>query len=466
MSGGLPRALRGATHVIVDGDTTLGPASVVVEGPRIVAVGSVEEIDRRYSGAEAIDCTGLVLVPGLVNAHTHANETIMRGRGHDLPFREWIARLVSPVTTAMEAEGDELYAALGRLLAMEALASGTTAVVEHSVNFAKRHALTLARALRESGLRAAVARGADDYAPFPRDNVGTTERELAESREFLEAWAREPASRVQAWLGPSGGPGRTTGGCSATLLRELKAMARAAGTRVHTHLAGTRPEVEAIRHETGLAGSVAYARAYDFLDEGTSLAHVLWTEPEERDVLAATGAAVVHCPSCAQICALGRLPLRDLLDRGVTCALGTDGAPQNDSLDMFREMRQAVLLARTGAEQPGVVSHREVFRMATEGGAGVLGVPALGRLAPGWLADIVAVRVADNPFLTPLGDPLETLVYAASGGRDVAMTMVDGEIVYHAGRFVTLDASSVLATVRASTERLRASAATSPVTSG
>jgi len=415
----------------------------------------MEDLKKEYRFDEVYDCRGKVLLPGLINCHTHVHETMMRGLGHDLPFHNWCDMLVFPTAEAMEAEGEELYYNLAQLTAMEAVASGTTAFVEHSVNFAKRHSLTIAKAMSDMGFRGAVAKGAEDFSVLDRGHVGNLEREIRETREFLNGWrSRDPDGLVQAWVGPSGGK-RTVGGCTNEALVELKELANSYSTRYHLHWAGTSQEIENVRRDMGLPGSVAMAEELGILDEMTSLAHCIWTVEEEREILKETGAQAVHCPSCNQICAIGVLPLVDLLNRGVVCALGTDGGPQNDSFDMFRDMRQAVLLQRINLMKADALTHGQAFRMATESGAKVLGIDNLGKIDPGYIADITAVQVRGNPFLTPLYDPLETLIYAGSGGRDVAMTMVNGRVLYMDGDFLTADSEKVVSMVQEASGRIR-----------
>jgi len=447
--------LKDADYVIRDSTRIERGSSVVIQGRSIIDVGKTEDLEREHGFDEVYDCRGMVILPGLINCHTHIHETMMRGLGHDLEFHDWCDRLVFPAAMAMEEEGDELYYSLAQLTAMEAVASGTTALVEHSVNFAKRHSYTIARAFRDLGVRGAVAKGAEDFSVIDRGHVGSMEQEIRETREFLDGWnADKPDDLVQAWVGPSGGK-RTVGGCTNEALRELKTLADSYGTRYHMHLAGTHHEIENVRRDTGLPGSVALANELGILDERTSLAHCIWVVEEEKQVLLETGAQIAHCPSCNQICAIGVLPLMDLLERGVVCAIGTDGGPQNDSFDMFRDMRQTVLLQRISLMKADAVTHSQVFQMATESGARVLGIRNLGRVDPGYLADLVVVRVEGNPFLTPLYDPLETLVYAGSGGRDVAMTMVDGRVLYEDGEFKTVDSEKVISEVAEAGSRIR-----------
>jgi cytosine/adenosine deaminase-related metal-dependent hydrolase len=448
--------LHDADFVVIDAQHCEKSTSVVVQGNRIAAIGKDASLSEKYSFDDRIDCHGQALLPGLINCHTHCHETMMRGLGHDLSFLDWCNNLVFPAALAMETGDEELYYMLAQLTAMEAVASGTTALVEHSVNFAKRHSYTMALAWKDFGIRGAVARGAEDFSAIDYGHVGAREKELKEVEEFLAKWPNQKNDLVQAWVGPSGGK-RQVGGCTAELLRELKMLANRFRTHFHIHLAGTIQEIENIQRETNLPGSVTYAQNLGLLDRNTSLAHCIWVMEGEEEILARSGARVVHCPSCNQICALGIQPLVKLLQKGVVCTLGTDGAPQNDSLDMFRDMRQAVLLQRIQAMKANAMTHIQAFQMATKGGAQLLGIDNLGKIDVGYLADLVAVRIKDNIFLTPLFDPLETLVYAGSGGRDVAMTMVNGRILYLNGEFKTVKTDKVIRKIQEEGNKIRKS---------
>ena len=448
--------LKDAMYVIADASTIKKDHSILIKGDRIEAIAPYKEIKANYTVDAERDCGGQAILPGLVNTHTHIHETMMRGLGHDFPFHEWCDRLVFPTAKAMEDEGETLYRALTILTAMEAASSGSTALIEHSVNFAKRHSLTMAHSLREFGLRGAIAKGAEDFSVIDQGHVGKDmAQELRETKVFLDAWKKEkPDDLVQAWVGPSGGK-RTVGGCTNEALVELKKMADAYDTRFHLHWAGTSPEIKIVQRDTGYVGSVAMAYHLGILDERTSLAHCIWMADAEMDMVKETGASISHMPSCNQICAIGVLPLVELLEKGVTVGIGTDGAPQNDSLDMYRDMRQAVLLQRISKMKADAVSHLDAFTMATKTGAKILGHDDLGTIKPGKLADLTAVKVKGNHFLTPLYEPLETLVYAGSGGRDTAWTMVNGEMIYDNGVFPTVDAEAIVSQVTDAAKRIK-----------
>ncbi len=448
--------LKDAMYVIVDKSSVLKDVSVLVDDNRIISVAPYDEIKSNYTVDAERDCSGQAILPGLINTHTHIHETMMRGLGHDFPFHQWCDRLVFPTAKAMEDEGDDLYRALTILTAMEAASSGTTAIIEHSVNFAKRHSLTMAHALREFGLRGAIAKGAEDFSIIDQGHVGEDlDQELRETRLFLDSWGKEKQDDVvQAWVGPSGGK-RTVGGCTNEGLVELKKLADKYDTRYHLHWAGTEPEIKIVQRDTGYVGSVAMAYNLGILDERTSLAHCIWMAEAEMDMVKETGASIAHCPSCNQICAIGVLPLVELLEKGVTVGIGTDGAPQNDSLDMYRDIRQTILLQRIHKMEADAISHLDAFNMATMAGAEMLGYNDLGSIREGNLADLTAVKVRGNHFLTPMFEPLETLAYAGSGGRDTVWTMVNGQMVYDNGAFPTVDSYKIIKQVSEAAKRVK-----------
>jgi 5-methylthioadenosine/S-adenosylhomocysteine deaminase len=225
----------------------------------------------------------------------------------------------------------------------------------------------------------------------------------------------------------------------------MKALASSRQVRFHVHL-GESDVGRGRARQRGHVGEVEWADSIGLLDEHTSVAHGVWVNQTEVALLQRSGAQVVYNATSNQVLASGVADIVAMRAAGIPIALGGDGPASNDSLDMVAEMKSAVLLQRVHRLDPLVLSAAEVFAMCTEGGARVLGHDDLGRLEPGYLADVVGVRCAGNPSLTPLYSPVESLVYHGSG-RDVELTMVDGRIVYRDGAFPTLDAPGVLAQV-------------------
>lgn len=431
-----------ADYVIIHKNAVLEHAAVLVEGDRIAAVGSPERLRRRAAGATRIDCRGCIVLPGLINAHNHLYQVLLRGLGKRYTLFEWTRNLTYPITKGLQAE-DHYHAVL--LGCLDSFRNGTTAIVDMPTHFARFHSDAAMRALRDAGVRGALARAASDASTVdPGENRDPAE-ELETLSAFLDRW--QGPGLVQPWLGPSG-----LHSTSAQLLREMKELAVRRGVRFHIHLGESQVGRDrAIA--AGYAGEVSWAHALNLLEATTSVAHGVWVNPDEVELLRQTGSQVVHNPSSNQVLASGVAPIAAMRAAGVPLALGSDGPASNDALDMFAEMKSAALLQRVHTLDPLALTAADVFEICTEGGARVLGMPELGRLEPGFLADVVAVQAEGNPGLTPIYDPVESLVYHGSG-RDVALTMVAGRVVYQEGRFPTVDAQQIFREVRRIRDRI------------
>lgn len=426
--------LSNADVILADRETKITRGSVLVEEGVITRIGENERFGATRN-AETIDCSGLLLMPGLVNAHTHLFQVLTRGIGKHLAVREWAEAVTYPMARRLDAE---IYYNAVLLACADAIRNGTTAVIDHPTHYARFLADESVRAVKASGLRGAVARGGADRSLVDLSEIRALKQDLAEAETFVKRWGTE--GKVRAWVGPSG-----FHTCTPHALREFKQLSKELGTRFHMHLAESakgREEAQA----AGYAGEASHAAALGLLDPLTSLAHVIWISEEDIAAIASSGCQVVHCPTSNQILASGIAPLPTMVAKGILPALATDGPSSNDSLDMVAELKSAALLHRIATLDPTVTQAREVLFWATEGGAKVLGCEKLGRLAPGFAADIVGLRVAGNPSLTPCEDPYAALVFYASG-RDVAFVMVEGRTLYRDGRFTTLDVERICAHV-------------------
>jgi 5-methylthioadenosine/S-adenosylhomocysteine deaminase len=434
--------LHDADYVIQAADRWLRRASVCVSGDRITAVGPTASLEERFPEAPRIDCRGRMLLPGLVNAHNHLYQVMLRGLGKDWAVVDWARRLTYPVARSL---GADEYRAAVCLAAVDALRCGTTAIVDMPSHYTRFHADTSMAVLREAGLRGAVVRGASDVSRFDAGENRPPEEDLAAVQAFLRRWA--DAGLVQPWLGPSG-----LHATSPPTIVQLKRLASQATTRFHIHL-GEMESSLAYAQAQGYACEVAWAADLGILDGHTSVAHAVWVSDQGRQLLATSGAQVVHNPNSNQVLASGVAPIAAYRSMGIPLALGTDGAASNDALDLIAEMKSAVLLQRVHTCDPAALRAADAFSMCTEGGARVLGIPDLGRLEAGWLADIVAVQVAGNPSLTPIYDPVASLVLHGSG-RDVVLVMVAGRVLYQDGRFLSIDAEAALAAVQPLRDRV------------
>jgi 5-methylthioadenosine/S-adenosylhomocysteine deaminase len=236
-------------------------------------------------------------------------------------------------------------------------------------------------------------------------------------------------------------------------LSQFKTLADRLDARFHFHLAEAASSEQAAL-AAGFEGEASRALALGLLDERTAVAHGVWIKAAEMSAVARSGCHVAHCPTSNQILASGIAEVPAMLTHGVQVALGTDGASSNDSQDMFAEQKMMALIHRATSLDPKAVSTKQAFRAATEGGAQALGLERVGRIAAGWAADLIGIRLAGNPCLMPCNDPLATVVYQACG-RDVSLNMVDGRILYQDGVYNTIDVDGVIDRVSEAREKAR-----------
>lgn len=432
--------LHGSPWVVVDQRTYLRDTSVCIEGTEIVEVGATADFDARYPDAERVDCSGMLLMPGFVNAHNHVYEILCRGLGKDAGTEGWLLNTIYPMTRRLTDE-DYYYGAL--LGAADAFRTGTTAVVSQLTNFARFHAADELRGFREAGIRARVVRASSTASTINPEENADPDEEVEMIGQYLEDWTGH--DRVAPAVGPSG-----LFSCDPDTHYRLKQLANAKGSKYFTHLNETREQLE-LAHSRGFPGQVDWAYRLGILDEDTVVAHSVWSNEAEFDLMARTRATVVHNPISNMVMSSGVANVPAMLRAGVRVTIATDGPASNDSQDMFAEVKAALLLHRLTTLDPAVIDPNTVLGMATEAGAHVFDLEGqLGRLEAGCQADIIGVRIAGNPCMQPIFDPIAAVVYHGSG-RDVHFTMVAGEFVYRDGTYPTIDLEQVLGFVEQET---------------
>ncbi len=401
---------------------------VAVTGDRIVAVGAGDPPAEAPEARRTIDARGLLLMPGLVNCHNHAAMTLFRGMADDLPLEVWLHEHIFPAEA--RAVHPEMVYWCSLLAAAEMLLGGTTTVADSY--FFEDEAC---RAFIDSGIRAVAAQGVID---FPAPGAPDPSKAVAQAAAFIDRWRnRHPRLTPAVFC-------HSPYTCSDGTLVQAKNMAAERGALFFIHLAETVGEVEQCQREHGCSPT-AWLHRLGVLDRHTVCVHCVHVDAGDIDLLAAHDAAVVSCPESNMKLASGIAPLPQLAER-CRVGLGTDSAASNNDLDLFAEMGSCARLHKALAGDPTVVPASLALRLATEGGAAVLGMEEkVGRLAKGHKADITVVNL-DQPRLTPFYSP-DILVYAAGGG-DVAFVVVDGEIVVEDGRIVTIDLEEVMARVR------------------
>lgn len=398
--------------------TIHAPGAVTIEGTEIRAVGPPPE---RPAG-EMVDLRGCVLLPGLVNTHTHTPMWVFRGLTEDVPRGEWLTARLLPLERRLGPD-DLRRAALAGCL--ELLQNGVTTIADR---YGQMDAV--ATAVEASGLRAVVG-----HSLFDR----TAEADLARSERLIERFGTDPGrSRVWAGLAP-----HATDTCGPDLLRRVGRLADRTGARVFIHLAQSEEEVATVVAR-GAPGCASYLDELGLLAPDVVAAHATYLSDVEADLVGARRTAVAHCPS-SNAKLEGRVaPIARMRRAGAVVGLGTDAACCNNGMDLFAEMKIAGLLNKVAGGDPAALPTLDILRAATSEGARALGIDHLvGSLQPGKRADVIAVRTR-GPHLLPWHDAVANLVYAARGS-DVAAVFVDGRPLLRDGWPVDLDADRILA---------------------
>jgi 5-methylthioadenosine/S-adenosylhomocysteine deaminase len=410
--------------------TRFRSGAVAVDGDRIVAVGDSDELKKSFTGRREIDLRGHLLMPGLVNTHTHAAMSLLRGLGDGLPLDRWLGEIIFPLEEAF-MNRDTVY--LGSLLSiLEMLKGGVTTFCD-GYFFEE----TVAGAALESGIRAVLGQGILDFPTPDQPNP-------AESRKRAKAFlSRFPAGtdRVRPSLFC-----HTPCTCGPKTLRWVKKLCREHGILFQTHLSETTREVQTIWSRHGKS-PVSYLEKLGVLDELTLCAHGVWLSPPEIKILAEKGTSLSHCPESNMKLGSGVAPVSGLIASGMRIGLGTDGCAGNDNLDMFSEMDKAAKLEKVFRDNPLASPAEAVLKMATIGGASALGLGSeTGSLELGKKADIIAIDI-NQPHLVPMYDPVSHLVYSATAG-DVRFVWVDGIQVLTGGIASTIDEPAVISEAR------------------
>lgn len=408
-------------------DTRFDPGAVAVSSGRIQAVGPADAFaHRRFD--RLVDAGGGIVMPGLVNVHTHAAMTCFRGLADDLPLMQWLHEHVFPA----EALLDEETVYQGSLLACaEMIRSGTTCFCDMYL-----FEDAVAQAARDAGMRAVVGEVLYD---FPSPNYGPIEHGFAYTEHLIETW------RGHDLIGVAVEP-HSPYLCSSDLLRRAAALARKHAIPLVIHVAETAAEVDQLREKTGRT-PVDFLAHLDVLGPNLLACHCVVLSEADRTLLRQFDVKVAHNPESNMKLASGVAPVPDLLQRGVCVGLGTDGCASNNNLDLFAEMNTAAKLHKAWQCDPTVLDAATTLRMATIDGARALGLESIcGSLEVGKRADLIVVDV-DRTHLTPMYDPASHLVYAVQAD-DVAMVMIQGRIVMQSGVLQTIDEPRVIETVQ------------------
>lgn len=401
-------------------DTVLKNAFVAVEGHSIVSVG-----DLRPQGTfdEEIDGKGGVLMPGLVNAHTHVPMTLLRGYGGGCDLNTWLTRYIFPAEDKLDTRAVRAGTALGLA---ELISSGVTTIADMYM-----FCDGIAREVADAGVNANIARGTTLFAP--EFDFGTYPA-CVELRELTEKWHGYNGGQI---LIDACIHGEYTS--RPELWEVVAGYAKDKGLGMHVHVSETRAEHEECLGRYGLTPVQALDR-YGVWDVRAIAAHCVWVTPEDMALMAKKGVTAVHNPVSNLKLGSGVAPVPALLRAGVNVALGTDGVSSNNGHDMFFDLKTAAILHNGVNCDPLAMLPGDALRMATVNGAKALGRKA-GRIEAGWDADLILLDF-DRPNLIPCHSVYDNLVYSARG-CDVVMNMTRGRVIYRNGTFFTIDLEKV-----------------------
>lgn len=431
------------TLILVNGLILADPDNprVVPHGKTVIAGSRLIEVngpaDRVPGVAEIMDCTGCLIMPGLVNAHNHGAMSLLRGLADDLPLERWLNDYIFPAEA--QHVGPDFVRLGTSLSAVEMALGGTTTFADGY--FFMEHA---AQAAVEVGLRAVIAQGILDV-PAPDAQTPGSWQDRAEA--FLSDFPEDPLVSPALFC-------HSAYLCGPETIKAAAKICRGRGIPLFIHVAETAREVQEIGKRYG-APPVEHLNKLGVLGNGLCAVHAVHVSEPEMDRLAASGSPVVHCPESNMKLASGAAPISQLNAKGVTVGIGTDGPASNNNLDLFQEMRSASLMAKLVTSDPEALDARTVLRMATMDGARILGMAdRIGSLVPGKLADITVVDF-NAPHLTPLYDPLSHLVYSAAAS-DVRHVLVNGELVVRNRRIATVSERELKVAVRSMSEKIAA----------
>ena len=435
--------LRGGTVITMDERRSVRERCdlLSVEG-RIEKLGSRLRAPR---GAQVLECRGRVILPGLIQAHVHLCQVLFRNRADGFGLLDWLSQRIWPLESAHDARSLRFSARLG---IAELLLGGTTAVLDMGT---VRHTGEVLRAAEESGIRYLGGKCLmDSPGAFPglREQTAVA---LEETRALGQRWHGRDQGRIGYALCP-----RFVLSCSERLLREVAQISATTGWLIHTHASENRAEVAEVRARTG-EDNVTYLDSLGLLGKRTALAHCVHLKAAEVRALARTGTSAVHCPGANLKLGSGIAPVPLLLRDNVNVALGGDGAPCNNTLDAFHELRLAATLhlPRFG---PGAMPPSEVLALATVNGARALGIgEKIGSLEEGKRADLTVLDLS-GPHCAPLGDDLHATVVYCARASDVTSVLVDGRVLVRERKLLTLDAPALARAAGREVRRLLARA--------
>ena len=426
-----------ADHIVTmnPDDLVISNGAIAIDKGKIIAIGEQADIAKTYQATKNIAGSNRVLLPGLVNGHTHSAMTLFRGIADDLPLMDWLTKYIFPAEIRFV---DPDFIRTGTQLAcLEMIKGGTTTFVDMYF-----HPKEIAKVVDECGVRAIIGAAVIEQESGYAKNF---EDAMQKAESFIHEWQNKN-SRITPAIAAHGA--YTIGPANMKIIRD---RANALGTLVTTHLSESKAELEIVNNlyqDT----SINHLEKINFFSGPTIGAHVVWPTTDEIDILVKRRIAAIHNPTSNMKISSGFAPVPEMLEAGVAVGLGTDGAASNNDLDMWDEIRMAAFIHKGRLLDPKTMSAATVLRMATSGGARAIGLENVGELSVGRQADVIQISL-DAVHLVPLYDVVSHLAYAVDA-QDVQTVIVDGRVLMEDRQVLTLNEQEVIAKARAIAARV------------
>ncbi|CAM3115034.1 5'-deoxyadenosine deaminase [Sporolactobacillus spathodeae] len=432
--------IKDAEIVTMNAKEEIITGDLLIQGDRIVSCGpSIEP----HAADRVLDGRGRIVIPGFIQTHIHLCQTLFRGRADDLQLMDWLRKRIWPLEAAHDKESIYLSAMLG---IGELIAGGSTTIVDMET---VHHTNEAFEAIAASGIRALSGKVMMDKGEdVPAGLSERTEDSLRESVDLLEKWNGFDGGRIRYAFAP-----RFVISCTEKLLTEVRDLAEHYDTFIHTHASENQGEIAIVAQQTGMR-NIAYLDHIGLASKRLILAHCIWLSDAEKAIIRDRGVHVSHCPGSNLKLASGRAAVPQMANMGINLGLGADGAPCNNNLDMFQEMRLAALIHKP-SNGPTAMDAHHVFRMATIDGAKAVGMEKeIGSLEPGKKADLAILNLNHFHALPYSGvDPISRIVYSAICS-DVETTIIDGHLVMENRQMRTIDQELVLREAETAIKRL------------
>lgn len=433
--------IKNALIVTMDSKMSKFKGDLLIDGDKISKISREKSIEGQFD--KIIDGVGKVVLPGFIQPHVHLCQTLFRGTADDMELMDWLKKRIWPLEGAHDEESIYYSAKLGL---SELIKGGTTSIVDMETVHYTDNAIS---AMYESGMRCITGKVMMDYGnEVPASLMENKDDSIKESIALLKKWHKKDGGRIEYAFTP-----RFAVSCTDELLREVAKLSREYSVKVHTHASENRGEIAFVEQDRGMR-NVMYLKDTGLLGENLILVHCIWLNDSEMEAIRSSGTKVVHCPSSNLKLASGVARIPELMDMGINVGIAADGAPCNNNLDIFTEMKLSSLIQKLRLG-PKAMDCKKVLYMATMGGAKVMGkANEIGSIEEGKKADIIIMNLNKIHNAPTVNVEVESQIVFSAKSEDVETTIVDGKILMENKKLATMNEQEIIKKSNDSIERL------------